>query len=708
MTGVIATIPRNQFLDTLGKPLAGGKLYTYLAGTTTPVATYQDQALTIKNEPAIPLDATGSCTIWLDPAKSYKFVLKNAVGVTQPGFPVDEVSGASNLISLQPTLGLYAKLATLAAGSGAALMGFLRNAIGAAVRTALDKMSERVSVVDFGADPTGATDSTVAFKKAEAHAATHGGCRVRIPNGSYMLKNYECTNPRIVFEGETGGYTYERITDVTKVGVRLFPAPDATWVIRFKGTETGAAAQGSGLRNAVVIDTARGAHQYGLIEDCAGTIIENVTLQDFQYCHVMPAAANANVHRRVARLGATKMGFLVSEFQAKGYMHPNVPDIPEIGNTVFFSSGGAIRQNEWGAMIRDAIGASMGDTVIESNRQAGLYIYRVDVSTVRAIRFGKIHFENNYDGITSDVSGYSIAGNRAFLIGGAGSYIAWTADYQASYQLVIDSQTHAGTGGADNLHFDGLEFNCNNPYQRDILQLSGTSVEFNRPNFGGTGDDNDRVLCTADAKGTLFWEPSWKNDPTADVPSLVKNFGANLGTRGMLIRAGNRNGELGGMYADRGVFGGVFHFRDLDPSDPRRADVRCLDDYHEVDAFAVPWRTGGAFPFTLNSEKNTATKIGREVIIKCKGTMTVSTATAGADKFFCDAQLPFQAQEAGSLTGNVLIEPSGGGAAVVNNGWSPMKMNAIASVISVFDVFPALAVGMTFSYEVELTYATAT
>lgn len=116
MTGVIATIPRNQFFDALGKPLKGGKLYTYLAGSTTPAATFQDQDLTAKNENPIPLDATGSCTIWLDPAKSYKFVLKDSKGVTQPGWPVDNVSGAG---SLSERLRL-----SLGAAGGAALIGY--------------------------------------------------------------------------------------------------------------------------------------------------------------------------------------------------------------------------------------------------------------------------------------------------------------------------------------------------------------------------------------------------------------------------------------------------------------------------------------------------------------------------------------------------------------------------------------------------------
>lgn len=92
MTGVIATIPRFQFSNALGVPLAGGTLTTYLAGTTTPAKTYQDQALSIANTNPVRLDARGECVLWLDPDKSYKFVLKSAIGVTQ--WTQDDVVGA--------------------------------------------------------------------------------------------------------------------------------------------------------------------------------------------------------------------------------------------------------------------------------------------------------------------------------------------------------------------------------------------------------------------------------------------------------------------------------------------------------------------------------------------------------------------------------------------------------------------------------------
>jgi len=53
-----------QFCDGNGVPLAGGFVYTYQVGTTTPAETYQDYLLTIPNTNPIVLDGNGRCQIW--------------------------------------------------------------------------------------------------------------------------------------------------------------------------------------------------------------------------------------------------------------------------------------------------------------------------------------------------------------------------------------------------------------------------------------------------------------------------------------------------------------------------------------------------------------------------------------------------------------------------------------------------------------------
>lgn len=69
-----------QFFDDDGEPLAGGKLYTYEAGTTTPKATYTDAGGLTPNANPVILDANGRATVFL--SGSYKFTLKDSSDVT--------------------------------------------------------------------------------------------------------------------------------------------------------------------------------------------------------------------------------------------------------------------------------------------------------------------------------------------------------------------------------------------------------------------------------------------------------------------------------------------------------------------------------------------------------------------------------------------------------------------------------------------------
>lgn len=85
--------PKFRAFDANGDPLASGKLYTYLAGTTTNTSTYPTAAdavaLTNANDNPVTLDANGEADVWLTNL-SYKFVLKDSAGVTQ--WTVDNVN----------------------------------------------------------------------------------------------------------------------------------------------------------------------------------------------------------------------------------------------------------------------------------------------------------------------------------------------------------------------------------------------------------------------------------------------------------------------------------------------------------------------------------------------------------------------------------------------------------------------------------------
>jgi len=73
-----------QFFDDNGDPLTGGLLYTYAAGTTTPLTTYTDSTGATPNTNPIVLDSAGrvSAQVFLTTGSSYKFVLQTSASVT--------------------------------------------------------------------------------------------------------------------------------------------------------------------------------------------------------------------------------------------------------------------------------------------------------------------------------------------------------------------------------------------------------------------------------------------------------------------------------------------------------------------------------------------------------------------------------------------------------------------------------------------------
>lgn len=102
MSANLSSSPKLQFFDNDGNPLVGGKLYTYAAGTSTPLATYIDSSASTPNTNPIILDSRGEANVWLT-SVSYKFVLKTAADATI--WTVDNVSNAINTSQILATSG---------------------------------------------------------------------------------------------------------------------------------------------------------------------------------------------------------------------------------------------------------------------------------------------------------------------------------------------------------------------------------------------------------------------------------------------------------------------------------------------------------------------------------------------------------------------------------------------------------------------------
>ena len=169
-----------QFFDNNGDPLAGGKLYSYAAGTTTPQVTYTTSSGNTPHTNPIILNSAGRVSnggeIWLTENVNYKFILTNSNDVllaTWDNVPgINDGSNDSSLIIYDPPFA---------------------NSVPTTVE---NKLAESVSVQDFGAVGDGVTDDTQAFVRAALASDT-----VYVPNGTYRIDTPFSLNPTAAYYG---------------------------------------------------------------------------------------------------------------------------------------------------------------------------------------------------------------------------------------------------------------------------------------------------------------------------------------------------------------------------------------------------------------------------------------------------------------------------------------------------------------------------
>lgn len=92
-----------QLFDDYGEVLAGGFIYTYEAGTSTPLVTYQDLAGATPNANPVELDASGRATVRVTDGVAYKFIVKDSALTTVETIDniiVGEAAGTSNDVYL--------------------------------------------------------------------------------------------------------------------------------------------------------------------------------------------------------------------------------------------------------------------------------------------------------------------------------------------------------------------------------------------------------------------------------------------------------------------------------------------------------------------------------------------------------------------------------------------------------------------------------
>ena len=214
-----------QFLDNNANPLSGGKIYTYAAGTTTPLATYTARDGLTPNSNPIILDAAGRTPqqIWATEGLLYKYVVASSTDVVIRTW--DNIGGS--VVSSD----LAADLAnTTNNAKGDALVGFKQSnssgfLTGATARTVNGKLQEVVSVKDFGAVGDGAADDTIAIQTA-LNGAYAANAALYFPPGRYLITSTVSSNINML-NVDMRGDSATIISTVNGSGLSLAPYTSA-------------------------------------------------------------------------------------------------------------------------------------------------------------------------------------------------------------------------------------------------------------------------------------------------------------------------------------------------------------------------------------------------------------------------------------------------------------------------------------------------
>ena len=495
-----------QFFDNNGVPLAGGKLYTYAAGTTTPATAYtSSQGSTAWSNPIILNSAgrvSGSGEIWITDGILYKFVLETSTGVLIATY--DNISGINsnfvafinqqeivtatagqtvfNLgISYQPatnslsvfvdgvnqygpgaqyaytetdsdtvtfTSGLHVgaevKFTTSQLQGGGAVdasqVSYDPPFTGSVVTNVEAKLAQIVSVLDFGADPTGVALCNTALDAAKAACNT-----VYFPPGTYRIENYNLQDLRLVGAGGDGP-NYGAFTTIIEGSGDIFVD-----------------ANNFSMRNLAIRNTASGTLgkliQVKDIDTGIGPIISCQFLRAAYHIYSQSA-----LHTIV---GAAIQQCLFREATVYSRYYDNQ------GLFQYSEIDCYTQANARGLFIKSTSTALIAASVFEFHEEGAVYVVNTTIfsDVIRGLKFQNIHFENNgtvtpSPDVTLNIT-LSLAKVEFDNCGFYASTLAGNVDCTGSVDLRI------------------FEHNC-----QDVSYVSsvGTKVTIVNPNIIGSND----------------------------------------------------------------------------------------------------------------------------------------------------------------------------------------------------------------------------
>ncbi len=471
----LSPYPKFQAFDANGDPLSGGKLYTYAAGTSTPLATYTDAGGGTPNANPVILNSRGEANVWTG-ASAYKFTLLDSTDALI--WTVDNVSGEVSM-------------AALGAAGGASMVGYgattvgtlLLNSIATVVQTiallrAVDKTrytkafvtgyyaqgdggggdyyydstdttsadnggtiivasdggrwklsyTDSVTLKQFGGKPDGVTDNSAFFTAAAT--ALGDGKRLIVTEGSsyYAFTSAAEIDGKYGFVLEFCGAKAAFVATSTNVCLKI---TNSQGVKVIRPTISGKVGSSHGIQIGAVSSPASGPAHYCVIEDAfiQGVDGNGIELKNGILCNITRPNITANrvFPFSVTGAGTTKIGV-------------NVASNPSGFNSAFSIEDPVIEgMGTHGVHIDTVFGGRVEGGTVEGNGNRAGTTGNVTHANIRVLDSTSIFIDEVYCEQNNDVE-------RNIII--AGGYQVHLTGGVCGTNSVLRGQVEVGTSGS--------------------------------------------------------------------------------------------------------------------------------------------------------------------------------------------------------------------------------------------------------------------
>lgn len=224
--------PKFRAVGADGLALVGGKLFTYVAGSSTPKATYADQGLASPNANPVILNSRGEADVWLD--GNYKVVLTTAADVVV--WTVDNIRD----ITSSPVLAGVTLASGLVVSAPSVTWATNTTHSGNHAWNGTQTFNSNVTIGDTSADTLTVAPNLVTWTNNPTHSGNHTfGGNVTVAGTLTGGYSWTAFTPTILFTVSAVGVTYsiDRAAQYALVGKLCFF--NIRMALSAKGSSTG-------------------------------------------------------------------------------------------------------------------------------------------------------------------------------------------------------------------------------------------------------------------------------------------------------------------------------------------------------------------------------------------------------------------------------------------------------------------------------------